>query len=503
MDRNRDTGSLMDDKKNTDSIRNFLTVIFRNKKRIIVIFLAIVLIVTAVSFILPPTYEAKSALLVKFGREYIYHSEMGNEQDDRNPQPIIGEEETINSEINIIKSLDLIAKVINKIKIKNIYPELLNPPSWADDIGLSAKMTPLQAAVIKFEKNLKIEPVTKSNVIDVSFRHKDPRVAAEAVNLLVNFYKMKHLQIYSGLQSSFLERQRFFYEQKLKKAEDDLEAFKQKNGVYSLDEQRTLLLKQGIDLDTELKKTQNHIDELKRRLFSRKAQMKELAKDKNLYTQTELDRIIVEAKGKLLNLRLREQQLLQRYKPDNPLIVSTRKEIAITADFLKQQGQNITNKVKTGSPVYQEVQTDAFKTEADLTSQRARKRILILQLGRVHDEVRNLDLTGKELENLELNKSIYTRDYRTYADKVEEARISDDMNRRKMANVSVIEEAAIPAKPVRPNKVINIFVGIVLGAVSGIGYAFLSDHYSQALSTPESTEGKLGLPVLAIIPYRK
>jgi uncharacterized protein involved in exopolysaccharide biosynthesis len=94
------------------------------------------------------------------------------------------------------------------------------------------------------------------------------------------------------------------------------------------------------------------------------------------------------------------------------------------------------------------------------------------------------------------------KNYQTYTEKSEEARISDDMNRSKMANVSVIQSAAVPAKPVKPKKLLNVLLGIVLGAVSGLGFAFFSEYTSQVFSTPESVERRLGLPVLATIAHK-
>ena len=75
-------------------------------------------------------------------------------------------------------------------------------------------------------------------------------VAAKALTLLIDFYKEKHLEVFSNPQSLFLEKQLTEYQQRLKESEDALESFKQKNRVYSLKEQRSLLLKQRIDLDT-------------------------------------------------------------------------------------------------------------------------------------------------------------------------------------------------------------------------------------------------------------
>jgi polysaccharide biosynthesis protein PslE len=478
---------MMKQKQDTGSLRDFLTVLFKHKSKIGTIFLVTVATVTIGSFLIPPVYEAKSSLLVKFGREYIYRPEVG----DKSPVISINQDETINSEINILKSRDLIEKVITTLKVENIYPELVeSPPS---------KMTPIEAAILKFEKILAVEGIKKSNVIEVYFQHKNPRIAARAINLLVDFYKGKHLDVYSGLQSSFLEKQLTTYDQKLKQSENELEAFKQKNRVFSLDEQRSLFLKQRMELDTDLKNTSNHIDELQKRLSSLKSQMKVISEDKDRYTETERDKIIVEAKAKLLDLKLKERELLEKYKESNRLVMNVRREIELVTDFIRQQEEDITSKVKTVNIVYQEVEKDALKTEADLNSQFAKVRTLRLQLSQVDREIQSINLNEKELVGLKREVSNNDKNYRTYVDKVEEARISDDMNVQKMANVSVIQAAAVPANPVKPKKALNILLGVILGAVSGLGFAFFSEFSSQGLSTPESVEKRLGLPVLATI----
>jgi uncharacterized protein involved in exopolysaccharide biosynthesis len=280
-----------------------------------------------------------------------------------------------------------------------------------------------------------------------------------------------------------------------------LEAFKQKNQVFSLDEQRSLLLKQRMELDTDSKNSGNHIDELQKKLSSLQSQMQAISEDKDLYTQTERDKIITEAQGKLLDLKLREQQLLENYNQGSRLLVNVRKEIALTTDFLRQQEEDITKKVKTGNIVYQEVEKEALTTEADLNAQFAKARALKLQLSQVEREIQSLDLKENELDDLNREVSNNDKNYRTYVDKLEEARISGDMDRQKMANVSVIQAAGIPAKPVWPKKVLNIILGGILGAVSGIGFAFFSEYCSQGFSSPGSAEKKLGLPVLTTIAY--
>jgi len=72
-----------------------------------------------------------------------------------------------------------------------------------------------------------------------------------------------------------------------------------------------------------------------------------------------------------------------------------------------------------------------------------------------------------------------------------------------MTNISVIQAASVPAKPIKPKKKLNIALAIILGAVSGLGLAFISEYKNQGLSTPESAERRLGLPVLGTVPYKE
>jgi uncharacterized protein involved in exopolysaccharide biosynthesis len=232
--------------------------------------------------------------------------------------------------------------------------------------------------------------------------------------------------------------------------------------------------------------------------------MKTISEDKDRFiVQTERDRIIVDAKAKLLDLKLKEQQLLEKYKESSRLVTNVRKEIGLVSDFLRQQEEDTASKAKKGNVVYQGVEIDAIKTEADLNSQIAKERAIKLQLSQADREIQSINLNEKELVGLKREVSNNDKNYRTYVDKLEDARISDDMNLQKMANVSVIQAAAVPVEPIKPKKARNILLGIILGAISGLGFAFFSEYSSQGLSTPGSVEKRLGLPVLATISYKK
>ncbi len=500
IDKRQDTGA------QAGTLRDFLAVLFKHKTKVLAVFFSVVVTVTVGSFLLAPTFEAKSSILVKFGREYVYRPEVG----DKGPVISLGQssqnqvEEILNSGIEIITNRDLADRVITAIGVGKLYPDLVEPPSWASTVRMffapkGITVTPKDLAIIEFGKKLTVEGVKKSNVIDVSFQHKDPYLAARVVNLLVDYFKEKHLQVYSDPKSSFLEEQLAEYRRKLTTSEEVLQSFKQTQGVYSLDEQRNLMLRQRMELDTAYKGTQNNIQELQEKLRSLKAQSRTIAEDSNTFVFSEQGNILTDAKAKLLDLKLKEHELLIKYKEESPPVKDVRKEIRMAEDFLAAQEKDVTSKVRTGNLVYQETEKERIKAEADLRAQEAKLASLGPQIARVDSALKNLDRQEKQFQDLKRDTATNERDYLTYKDRWEEARISDDMNRKKMANISIIQAAAVPTKPVKPKKLLNLSLSIMLGAVSALGAAFSSEYLGRTFNTAQDVEQRLGLPVLTAV----
>ncbi len=455
----------MEHNPQTGSTRDFLTILFKHKYKILTVFLATVITVTVGSFLLPPVFEAKSSLMVKMGREYMYSPEVGDAKPSISFQSV-NQQEVISSELQILTSRDLIEKVINTIGVNTIYPDVVKDPPM--------RIKPIEAAILGFEKHISAENIKKSNVIEVSFRHKDPEIAANAVNQLVEFYKEKHLQVLSSPKSSFIEQQLNTYQQKMEESENNFEAFKQKYRIVSLDQQRSLLLKQRMDLDTSLKTIQNRFNELEKILASPELLL--TSQDARYFPQSERYKVIDDAKSKLLSLQLREKELLGKYEESSRLIGNIRKEIRLVQEFILDQEKNL--------------------VESELASLGSQRVTIKSQLDQLDKEMKDLDLREKELLNLKREVASNESNYKVYLSKFEEARISDDMDQQKIANISVIQEAVAPVKPIKPRKGLNIALSIILGLLSGLGLAFFSEYLSQGLSTPESAQRRLGLPVL-------
>ena len=383
-------------------LRDILTILFKHRSKVSVIFLAAVLAAILASFLIPPVYEARSSLMVKTGGEYVNRPEAG----DTGALMLLRMEEVANSEARILSSRELIEKVLTTLKVETVYPELAASPPSA--------IPPLQAAVLAFGKNLTVEGVEKSNVIEVAFRHKDPQVAARAVNLLVDFYREKHLQVFSDPQPSLSQTGLAEHETNLKESETRMEAFKRKNRIFSPEEQRSLLLK--------------------------------------------------------------------RYQEEKLLAQDTRKEIRLVRERLREQG--------------------TVETRAELRSLNAKAAAVARRLGTLENEIRSFDRLDTEYQALKRDVASNEKKVRTYLERMEEARASEERNRKKMADVGVIQPAEIPARPITPRKGRNILLGMLLGAGIGLGAAFFSEYTSESFSTPGIAERQLALPVLTTIRHR-
>ena len=143
------------------SFRDFLHVIFKRKNQILLFFAVAVCTVVIGTFVMKPTYEAKAQILVKMGRENLYIP-----PNSTNSQIInFNRDNQINSEIELLKSQSLAETVIKSLGPETIYK----------DLGL-------EESVLKFQKSLSVEGIKQSDVIAVSFKHNDPKMAAKMAN---------------------------------------------------------------------------------------------------------------------------------------------------------------------------------------------------------------------------------------------------------------------------------------------------------------------------------
>lgn len=522
------------------SLRDLLYVVFKRKSVILLFFTATFCTVTIGTLLIKPTYEASSKILVKIGREDLYVPTVPTSGTSA-PTMNINRESQMNSEIEIIRSRSLSEKVVEFLgptalyKNENDKDQSILRGFLPDDhaiqspvekvifklhmalkkgkrimIGLllraQAQQSPMEKSVLKFQKNLAVEGVRKSNVIEIRFKHKDPQMAATVVNKLINLYLDRHLHVHKNPQSyTFFQQQFQIFKNKLRQTEERLKSFKKQQGITSINEEQSLLLRQEAELRAALNQTLSQKAETENRLLRIRQQLATTPKTIPQGEEIEHNRLLINTlEARLVELELKEKELLTKYTEQSRLVQSVRDEIHMVRERLAEQESKRYGKSRSGLNVtYQRLKEEFFRNEAELDALKGKKESQSAQLADYQRTIERLNRSELKLNQFQHTIDSARQNYQLYLTKLEESRISNAMDTEKISNVSVIEPARPPLKPVSPKVLLNIVLGVLFGTFGAIGLAFFMEYLDDNLERTEDVEDYLKIPVLASIPELK
>ncbi len=509
--------------KHSLSLREILYICFKRKNQIIIFFMATFCTVAIGTFLMKPVYQAETQILVKVGRENIYVPATGN----LSPFFRVDREEKLNSAIEILKSPSLIEKTILALgptviyedlkdenrkglsaAIKNLKTKIKRLMAWGREPQpfLTASERDLKQAILQFTEDLKIEGIRNSTLINIGFKHHDPKLAAMVVNKLSETYMEHYLEVYKTEQSDdFYQHQADILKNKLGQNEGKLKALKARNNITSLEEQQGILLNEAADLRSELNdtlsretETRNRIKELQRQLTKiPKTVPQEAEAGGNPYLINTLE-------AQLVELQLEEKKLLTKYTDESRLVKNIRDEIRVVKDKLDAQEKKKYESSRIGINVtHQELHSDLLRNQAELKALRAKAFTQRSQLKEYQAELEKLSQNEAQYKRLLQEIEVDRKNYQTYLEKLENSRISEAMDAAKIASVRLIEPAKPPLEPVSPKKKLNLLIAFVFGIFGGLGLAFFTEYLNDSLERPEDIENFMNVPVLTSIPKLK
>ncbi len=470
------------------NLRDILTVLFKYQHIIISVSFLITLVSLGLAFSMKPIYKAETSLLVKIGREHMFTSEAS----DNTPHMAIDVQTIVDPELTILVSQDLSQRVLETIGVNAMYPDLLE--------NASGNLSPMESALLRFKENLHVSQEAESNVIRVTFQHENAEMAAAGVNTLAKFWKEKHLKIFSTPQAPFLQEQAESYRVRLEHTETQLQQFKLEHGISSFTKQKELLLIQRQELDAKLKAIENEIQGFTTRIMSLDQQMKTIPKEIPLSTVSEKRNLVDDTKRELLSLKRREQELSGRYHNKSRPLVELRKEIDLIQAFLNEQEGKLGDNVTSGrNPVHQQLELQFLSAKSQHAALQTQYQVSTKQLQGLNEHISHLGQLQQRFDRLARESTKDKENLRRYVEKVEAAKITEEMDKQQIANVSVIQAANVPMKPVKSKKTMIAILGLTLGVGLGIAMALVLEQLRMGYTRPEQVTHDLGLPILASI----
>jgi uncharacterized protein involved in exopolysaccharide biosynthesis len=495
--------------------RELVNILARGKWTVLLVFLIVTGVVAYGALRARPLFKAESSLMVRIGREYVYRPEVGrSETGGRMPSL----SEMVNSEVEILSSRDLAEAVVRELGVERLFPKLL-------ELDPDRELA-ISRGVGLFRAASSVRPVLESSVIKVGFEHEVPELAAEAVNRLLEHFKDKHIEVFSEERTPRLEEQLVLRLEQLAQAELALAEFKRTNGVFDLGQQRVLLLDRRERLDTGLQLAEGELAELRLRagpdsqsepteptdLPALPAHLRPEMKDELLRQRYDLelalrgieppvsDRLVESAAMKLLDLELEESQLLRDFAPTNRKVRSVQAEIQYVRGFLEQaeksagvhdqareaertartqemqdQIRHLTEEIEL--LVREEERLDRLEARQSIQVLEIKRNDLLARLEVVDREVRALDQQEQPLRRLERELEAAQAATQIYRDRLEDARITEELDREKQISVRVIEKASRPVSPTGLPRNLVLAIGAFVGLIAGVGVAVLLDLF--------------------------
>ncbi len=109
-----------------------------------------------------------------------------------------------------------------------------------------------------------------------------------------------------------------------------------------------------------------------------------------------------------------------------------------------------------------------------------------------------VDMGKEAMEYRVLERDVRTnkRMYELLLTRLKEASVTSTLTSN---NISIVDEAQVPKRPIRPNHKKNISIAIIMGLVIGVGLAFFADYMDHTIKTPLDVD-VLKARLLGIVP---
>ncbi len=466
-------------------IKRYLQLIHKKKHIFIITAITIITVAVIGGYFLPKVYEAKSTV-------FIEKNVISNLIKDIAITPSM--EERLRVLSYAMKSRNLLLKVID-----DLAPDVNREDS-----------AEVEKLVERFQENTDINIGSRSrgremDMFIVSYRDEDPKLARDYVNTLVRRYVEENLsakreEAYEA--NRFLAEQIRFFKKKLDTAEEEITSFRRDKGIFIAVDERSIV--------GEIKNAQEEIEELKLQkmaLEAKKSLIKKQIEDESPYTVAIFGRRTGDSlDNRLIMLHNRLNELMVKYTENYPEVIRVMAEIESLNEQLKNEqtvngdSEGAGTEMSTLNPLYQQLREELSSIGLELAALDAKEEHYKKLIASKKTYLRTIPVEKKNLADLERERDTSNNIYEDLVVRLGQSEVSKQMELQdKATTFRIVDPAVLPVKPVSPDRVKIILLGILAGLAGGFGIVFMLDNMDKSVRTVNALK-TLEIPLLAIIP---
>lgn len=523
-----DPKKLMIDFKPGFSSRDALNVLFCHKWKIILFFCTVVSAISVSTYRMPYFYSSEAKILIGVGR------------DPNTIAPILGpsqylnqnQQERVNNEVLILKSRFLAERVVDKIGYEHFFkkrkavdkktPDKTPTPQKAEnqektntsetpnkDSPSSEPPKPEKSKVDKELWNIAVNQVFAglavelkplSFIIGLTVTLRDPYLAEKVLKTLIEVYINRYLELSEAKAEDVFQKRYEKFAEELRKKEEALSQFKVENNIFSLDDQKSILISRAGELVGQISTNEA-------KLLSLKSKIEDLTKLLPKYSKVIISQkatgktnyVSDALKNLLFKLQNQEIEMASRYPSDSRKVTEIKEQIVLIEQHLANEPESKEELTESLNQNYEHFSKELEESKIEYNSQEKSLAVSKEQLKKYKEELDKLTSYELTLSRLEREQDIAHKEYIAQLNILQKAENYKALNESKIVSVDIIEPPTFSEEAVKPDKPKNIVLGIILGLLGGIGLAFFLDYFDDSMKTNEDVKRHLKLPVLAMI----
>jgi len=350
--------------------------------------------------------------------------------------------------------------------------------------GMQGIAEPVSPLVGKFISGITVSPLRNSRLVDISYESSDPVLAAQITNTLARAYIDLNLQTkLKATQDAvaWLNQQVEQEKKKVEQAEQNLLRYKQEKGIITdfSSNVETITAQKLAEINKQVLESTAKRVEAETRF--RQARGLEGSPDAaGSIPEVMSNPLIQDIKKQEVEIYKKLSELSKRYGSNHPQIIALNNEIKSL------------NTRKMG-----EIQRIVNTLQNEYRVALAREQSLRGSLGQQRGE--SLSMNEKAIDYGVLKREAETsRDmFDLLVKRFKEASLTEDI---RTGNIRVIDPAEVPKGPVKPKKMQNILLAIIVGLSMGVGLAFFLEYLDNTIKLPEEINSILKIPYLGPVP---